>query len=354
MSRRPVVTMVVPEGVDDPLHPSGGNTYDRRLGDALRAAGWSVVVREVGGRWPWPAASGRAALDAALHSVPDRGPVVLDGLVASSAPDVVVPACGRLHVVVLLHMPLGLDADRPPTTEERSVLAAAASVVVPSEWLRGWLVRSYGLRPGRVRVVAPGADPALHADGTAGGGNLLCVAAVSAHKGHDVLVDALTRISDLPWRCVCAGSLTADPGFVVRLGQQVRGVGLHERLQLAGPLAPDALDAAYRQADVVVVPSRAETYGLVVTEALARGVPVIASDVGGVPEALGWTSRRARPGLLVPPGDVEALAGALQSWLVRPALRRTLRERARERAQTLPRWSATADGVARLLAEVAA
>jgi glycosyltransferase involved in cell wall biosynthesis len=122
---------------------------------------------------------------------------------------------------------------------------------------------------------------------------------------------------------------------------------------LAGPRTGRALDEAYAAADALVLASRAETYGMVVTEALARAVPVLASDVGGVPEALGATADGRRPGLLTPPGDVAALAGSLRRWLGEADLRRDLRAAARERRTALTGWPETADRVASVLVEAA-
>ena len=123
---------------------------------------------------------------------------------------------------------------------------------------------------------------------------------------------------------------------------------------LTGPLSGSELDAAYAEADVLVLASRAETYGMVVTEALSRGLPVIAADVGGVPEALGFGADGTRPGLLVPPGDVAALAEALRLWLTDADLRAALRAAALQRRAGLKDWSETADRVGRVLLGVAA
>jgi len=103
-----------------------------------------------------------------------------------------------------------------------------------------------------------------------------------------------------------------------------------------------------------VLASRAETYGMVVTEALAHGLPVIATAVGGLPEALGHGATGIRPGLLVPPGDQAALTAALCDWLSDADLRQRLRRVARERRTTLSGWSATTDRISRVLAGVIA
>jgi glycosyltransferase involved in cell wall biosynthesis len=149
------------------------------------------------------------------------------------------------------------------------------------------------------------------------------------------------------------GSVQRDPAFVARLRRRVVGLGLDGRISLEGPRTGAALDGCYAEADLLLLPSRAETYGMVVTEALARGVPVVASDVGGVPEALGCGDDGALPGQLVPPGDPGALGEALRSWLGDPGLRRRRRRAALQRRASLAGWSTTTAAVAGVLAGVA-
>jgi glycosyltransferase involved in cell wall biosynthesis len=288
--------------------------------------------------------------------MPDGAVVLIDGLIASTVPEVLVPEAGRLSLVILVHMPLGdgLPEERVPDarTQERSVLSAAGAVVTTSMWTRRWLLDRYALRPAHVHVAEPGVEAADLAPGTAAGGELLCVAAVTPGKGHDVLLAALAMVRDLPWRCVCVGTLSRDPGFVDRLVRQAGEGGIGHRVRFTGPRAGADLDAAYAAADALVLASRAETYGMVVTEALARGLPVVATTVGGLPEALGRGADGSRPGLLVPPGDSGAFAAALRSWLGDTDLRQRFRKVARERRVTLPGWSATAVQISRILAEV--
>ncbi len=190
-------------------------------------------------------------------------------------------------------------------------------------------------------MATPGVDPAAPAAGSATGSRLLCVGAVIRAKGHDLLVAA---IAGLPVSLVCAGSLGRDPAFVAGL-RRVAG----DRVRFAGPLTGAGLDAAYASADLLILASRAETYGMVVTEALARGIPVLATDVGGVPEALGRAPDGSVPGLLVPPGDATALAGALRRWLADAGLREQLRRSAAARRDTLTGWDGTATVVADVL-----
>jgi glycosyltransferase involved in cell wall biosynthesis len=179
------------------------------------------------------------------------------------------------------------------------------------------------------------------------------VAAVTPDKGHDVLLDGLATATDLSWRCACLGSLDRDTVFADAIRRRARERGLGDRVRFPGPLTGAELDRAYATADLLVLASRAETYGMVVTEALARGVPVLAAEVGGVAEALGHAEDGARPGLLVPPGDHAALGAALRAWLGDDALRGRLRRAARERRAALRPWSAPSAVLAGVLAGAA-
>lgn len=301
------VWFVVPEWIDDPQRPSGGNSYDRRVADELRALGWDLVEAH------------------SLDEVPRDAVVMVDALIA---PEVAT----HRGLVVLAHMPF----------EQLHVLPQAAAIITTSASTRARLLEQYPLDPQRTYVAPPGVDPADLVSGTPDGGGLLCVGVVAPHKGQDVLIAALATLPDVPWRCTCVGPLDRAPEFVAEL----RARPISARVEFAGPRTGNDLDRSYASADVLVLPSRAEAYGMVATEALARGVPVIASDVGGVPEAVGGA------GLLVPADDPTALAGALRRWLTEPTLRHELRTLARERRGTLSGWAETARRVADALSAV--
>jgi glycosyltransferase involved in cell wall biosynthesis len=339
------VHAVLPEGIDDPARPSGGNTYDRRVLDGLADLGWTVHEHPV---------ASAAALARTIAQIPDGAVVLLDGLIASPAPDALVPHARRLRQVVLVHMPFGhRAADDAVRAREREVLDAAAAVVTTSAWSRRRLAELYALPADRVHVAAPGVDAAGVAAGSATGDALLCVAAVTPDKGHDVLLDALASASHLSWRCSCVGSLDRDPAFAETVLHATQIKGLGGRLRFAGPRTGPDLDRAYAEADLLVLASYAETYGMVVAEALARGLPVIAAEVGGVTEALGHGENGTRPGLLVPPGDPAALGAALRAWLGDAELRARLRRAARERRASLDGWPHTTSVMAGVLEGVA-
>ena len=348
------VHVVVPDGIDDPSSPSGGNTYDRRVCDGLTTLGWSVYEHAVRGSWPRPEAASLTSLGEVIRGIPDGSVVLLDGLVASTARDVLVPEARRLRLIVLVHMPLGHrpagEQLRDIRTRERAVLGAATALITTSGWTRGRLIELYRLHGEHIHVAEPGVDAAAPVRGTASGGALLCVAAVTFEKGHDVLLDALQSISDLPWECVCVGSRDRAPAFAADLRRRAVTAGLQARVRFTGVQTGAALENSYATADVTVLASRAETYGMVITESLARALPVIATDVGGVREALGHGSGERRPGLLVVPDDPAALGGALRAWLGDAALRGRLRHAARTRRTSLRRWPATASVISDVLA----
>ena len=331
------VHFVLPGDID--ADPSGGNVYDRQVIDRLP----DVREARVAGTWPRPDARSRAELAAALDALPDGAVVLMDGLVACGVPEVVVPRTGRLRVVVLVHLPLadevGLSADIALALDaaEREVLTAAGAVVATSPWAARALVERHGLT--RVHAVEPGVTPPVVLPSPdPAGTRLLCVASVTPRKGHDVLVAALAAVADLPWTCACVGPTDRDPGYTGTVRALIDHHGLGDRVHLTGPRTGRALDESYARADLLVLPSRAETYGMVVAEALARDIPVVASSVGGV---LGDA------GLLVPPDDPPALATALRRWLTDPSLRRTLRDAAANRPSRS--WDACARELAAVL-----
>ncbi|MEU7480757.1 glycosyltransferase family 4 protein [Lentzea sp. NPDC042327] len=318
---------VLPADVADPGSPSGGNVYDLRVGDGLHKIA-------VAGDWPRPRDSG--ALEQALAGVPDGEVVLLDGLVSCGVPEVVVPHARRLRLAVLVHLPLADETGLDPMTahdlneRERQVLRAAAAVIATSPTAARDIKTRHGLE--HVHVVVPGTDPAPPATGTDGKTNLLCVASITPRKGQDVLVRALQRTNH-DWRLTCVGP---HRPFLHQIPRD-------DRVSFPGPLTGEALTSAYVNADLFVLASRNETWGMVVTEALAHGLPVIAS---AVPDALGTG------GLLLPPGDENAFAAALTRWFEDHRFRAELRRRARSRRAHLSTWDESAQGLRRVLASL--
>jgi glycosyltransferase involved in cell wall biosynthesis len=346
------VHVVVPEGFDDPGQPTGGNIYDERVCTGLAEAGWEVLVATVAAAWPVPDSGARADLARIVSAIPDGEIALIDGLIASPSAAQVLPHADRLRMTVLLHMPLAtaLDTrhDASAQRSERAVLRAATGVVVTSEWTRQQVLTRYEIPACRVHVARPGVDW-VAAPARPVRGHLICVGTLRRHKGQDLLVEALAELADLDWHCVLAGSLDADPDFVDHLQTRITRLGYGHRVRLTGVLTGAVLSHAYTTADLLVAPSRSETYGMAVTEALAHGLPVIAAAVGGLPEALGYSADGTRPGQLIPSGDPAALAAAIGDWLGDERHRHRLREAARQRRSNLRGWEETSQEIGNAL-----
>lgn len=343
-----MIGFVVPGDIDDRSVPSGGNVYDRRMSTALGANEVAVA-----GTWPTPDGTARRELANVLAGFDDDATVLIDGLVACGVPDVVAAQARRLRLVVLVHLPLadetGIEPDLAADLDarERQTLQAATMVIATSPWAARRVVSHHRLDPGRVHAVPPGTDPAPLALGTDCGSRLLCVAAVTRRKGQDRLVEALASVRDLPFSCELVGSLRRDSEFVLRLSTMIKEHGLADRVTLAGPKTGAELNAAYAAADLFVLPSRTETYGMVLTEALARGIPVLATNVSAIPETVGHAPDGTVPGILT-----WQFADSLRRFLTDEQLRDALRASAHARRATLTDWDTAALHLRDVLAEL--
>ena len=344
-----VTELVVPGSLDT---RTGGYGYDRRLVAALRADGQRVRVHELPGDYPWPDERARTAASEAFARIDDGARVVVDGLACGALPEVVRDAARRLCLFALVHHPLaaesGLTADTATLLHdgERRALGAVVGTITTSTATARALVEDYGVDARRLRTVPPGTDAAPEARGsTDGTTRLLCVATLTARKGHVTLVEALARLARRDWRLICVGSATRDPATADALAARIAALGLDDgRIILEGEVDETTLDARYAEADLFVLATRYEGYGMVFDEALARGLPIVASGDGAVSDTVPDDA-----GLLVPPDDVDALHAALSRWFDEADLRETLRRGARRARGGLRSWASTGRAFAEAL-----
>jgi len=331
---------VVPGSIDT---RTGGSLYDRRMVEGLGRRGWDVRAVELDAGFPQPTAAAVSGATEALASVAAGTLVIIDGLALSALPDLIEHEAARLRIVALVHLPLAADVTFDSDTRSRlaaaehRALAASALVVVTGPTAVG-LLEQYALPLDRVVVVEPGTDPAPLARGSGGPGvHLLCVATVNSGKGHDILLSALATLANREWHLTCAGSLTRDPVMVGHVRELVGQWSLEDRVTLAGELDATELASRYDAADVFVLATRRETYGMAVAEALARGLPVVSTTTGAIPDLVGHTA-----GLLAPPGDVGALSTALSRIIGDADLRARLAAGARQVRDRLQGWDVAA------------
>lgn len=334
---------------------TGGYLYDARMAEGLRRGGWRVTVHSLAGRFPDPDHRARDSLDRTLSGIPGASRVLVDGLAMGGMPDPVRAHAHRLRIVGLVHHPLadetGLDAEARERLRllEREALGACHGVLVTSGFTLD-RVAAMGVPADRIRVVPPGTRPAREARGPGPDvpPRLLCVASVIPRKGHDVLVRALDLVRDRPWSCVCAGSLGRAPAFVRSIRRMVAERELEGRIRFPGECEETVLDRLYDAASLLVLPSHYEGYGMVLTEALVRGLPVVSTTGGAIPSTM-----PEEAGILVDPGDHEALADALGLLLDDVPERNRLAAAARRHGAALPDWEQAAAAFARALLELA-
>lgn len=335
------VVFAVPGSLDT---PTGGYAYDRRIMAELRHLGWDVESLDVGNGFPSPDEATRSAARSLLLEIPDGEPIVVDGLALGVLPDVAAEAASRHPLVGLVHHPLalewGLSAERADAVRrsERAALAAAREVVVTSPATARLVASDYGVSTERITVARPGNDPAPRSHGSRDGvPHLLSVGAVTPRKGFDVLIAALAALAALPWRLTIAGDLTRDPNEAARLQACISEHQLSNRIAVLGAISAERLATLYDEADVFVLASHFEGYGMAYSEALSRGLPVIGTMAGAIPDTVPLTA-----GLLVAPGNVAELADALRRVIADGELRRRLSEGAFASAAALPTWRQSA------------
>jgi glycosyltransferase involved in cell wall biosynthesis len=333
--------------------PTGGYIYDREIIAGLTERGWRVGLHALDASFPAPTPSALRAARATFAGLADGSVVVIDGLALPGLDRLLADEARRLKLVALVHHPVALETGLDPIEAERygalerSALKFAHRVVTTSQWTARTLAAD-GVPIAKLRVVEPGVDRrksrgSSDPKGTAAPGaqpdvlHLLCVGTLTPRKGHAVLLEALNEIRDRHWHLTCAGSLLRDAPTVAAIQHLIDRLSLRKRVSLVGDLDREALERQYARADVFVLPSYLEGYGMALAEAVAFGLPIVSTTAGAIPETV-----PANASVLVAPGDSRALAKALASVIDDPARRATLAANARAARASLPTWATAA------------
>jgi glycosyltransferase involved in cell wall biosynthesis len=349
------LTLLIPDGL---TLSSGRYRYDRQVVSGLRALGWQVDVELLDASFPDPSDGALEQAGDLLAARRDNSIVLVDGLALSALGEQIERVAHRLTVIGLVHHLLaaetGLDGAAVAAREGRAMRAATGLVASHFGVARG--IAAYGVPRERIAIAQPGTDPAPRAEGSRSRQGarrstpveLLCVGSLIARKGHDVLFDAVAELRLMRWHLTCVGSDLVAPDTVAALREQVEISGLTDAITLAGEIDDAALEQAYQRADVFVLATRYEGYGTTVSEALARGIPVVSTMAGAIPELVD------KGGTIVPIDDTAALAAALEPMVSDHATRAGFAAAALSQGAALPRWTDTTLAVSEALVKFSA
>jgi glycosyltransferase involved in cell wall biosynthesis len=334
--------------------PTGGYAYDRRVLSLLPALGIDARHVALPSSYPQPTAADLSETQRVLAGQSLDTILLIDGLAYGAMPDGMLRGIAQ-PVVALVHHPLclesGLGAQRQVELRalETAALALAQHVIVTSAATAKTLTADFAVPAAKITVAEPGTDTAPRATGTGEPLQLLGVGSVLPRKAFHLLVRALVPHGNLPWRLSIVGATDRSSEALAALKTAVAESGLQDRITLTGPADEALLNGHYASADIFVMPSLYEGYGMVLAEAMARGLPIVCTTGGAAAD----TAPDAAA-LKVPPGDVAALSAAIGRLLRDATLRASMSEASWEAGQRLPRWEQTARTIADVIRRVAA
>jgi glycosyltransferase involved in cell wall biosynthesis len=332
---------------------TGGYAYDRRVMALLPQSGVKAGYLALPGSFPAPTGADIAETERRLAAVPQDSVLLIDGLAYGAMPADAI-ARARNPIVAVVHHPLCLEAGLTPQRQQRlreletAALALARRIVVTSPTTAATLAAGFGVLRGKIAVAVPGTDPADRARGTGNPLQLLAVGSVVPRKAFDVLVRALGPLQDRDWRLAIVGPADRDGGALAALRSAMTETGVADRVTMVGSVGTQELAGYYAAADVFVMPSLYEGYGMALAEALARGLPIVCTTGGAAAETVPDSAA-----IKVAPGDERGLRKALAGILDNTAQRRRLADAAWAAGQKLPRWEDTARIVAGVIKDVA-
>ncbi|MBP8034924.1 MAG: glycosyltransferase family 4 protein [Burkholderiaceae bacterium] len=331
--------------------PTGGYIYDRHIMKGLVSLGWQVELVGLGEGFPFPDDETLCQAYAKLDALPAGMPVVVDGLAFGVMPDIATAITTQRPVIALVHHPLAFEAGLSPAQAarfkqtEKQALAYASQIIVTSPATARDLTKHFEVSPERIRAVIPGTDRAALAMGSQSDVvALLSVGSIIPRKGFDVLLPALNQIKDLHWHLTIAGDRSRNIEASQQLDQDIQRFGFSDRISILGAVSVETLANLYASADVFVLASRFEGFGMAYAEALAHGLPVVGTTGGAIPDTV-----PADAGLLVEPGNVAVLALALKKIIESRDLRHQLGMGARRIALDQPTWADSAQRFSELL-----
>ena len=335
--RADLVHFVVPGDIDA---LTGGYIYDKHMIKGLQHEGLAVKLHLLEPEFPLPSGSALSSAAEAIEKISDGEVMIVDGLALGPLHEILEVHRHRLKIVGLIHHPLadetGLrrDVAKKLGETERQALSFCRTVLVTSQITRSTLVHKYDVRAEKICVIEPGVKKScVFGPRPRGVIRLICVASLIPRKGHSVLVEALSFLADRPWDLTCIGDLRRDPGTSLQICNLVRKFGLAHKIKFVGEVSESRLQGHYQKANLFVLASHHEGYGMALSEAISWGVPVVSTTGGAIP----LTVPRAAS-LLVQPGDARALSCAIGRFMDEPRIRVKLLAGARGASSKQTSW----------------
>ena len=303
-----------------PEPAGGGSRFNAGLLPALRALGHVVDVRH----------------DA--NDLPAGAQPVVDGLLLPDLEGRLVP---HEAVAIIHHVSAKAGSSKAGQDQsakeavraiEQRMLPGFRRIIATSAPVAERLQEVYGLEG--VALLPPGQAELARATGSGGPGcAILSAGVLTQRKGHDRLLRALARLTDLDWTLTIAGDAQRDPAHARSIADLVVGLGLQRRVTVLPDVSSDALEAAWARADLFALVSSWEGYPAGAAEALRRGIPVVATAVGTMAATVPMTA-----GILSPPGEVDTLSKCLRRAIFDGTLRAALAEGAWQAGLAMPGW----------------
>lgn len=331
---------------------TGGYRYARRVLSLLPEFGVTAHHIALPGAFPTPSDADLAITRRLLEQLHPSTPVLFDGLAYGALPpgfaaDLASP------IIALVHHPLGLESGLMPTRQrqllasERAALRHAEAVITTSPLTARVLGETFDVEAERVTVAIPGTPPATRSIGTGTPFQILAVGSLIPRKGYAVLIEALAQLADDDWHLTIVGSPDHDPGEANRVREAVLASGRRRQITLAGEVPGADLSRLYARADLFVMPSLYEGYGMVLAEALARGLAIVCTTGGAAAETVPDGAA-----IKVPPGEAAALGEAIDAVMRDPAQRTKIANASWTAGRDLPQWPDTVRRIADVIKAV--
>ena len=340
--------------------PTGGYAYDRKIIGELERLGWQIQLISLGEGYPFPTGAQIEFARSTLMKLTQGVPMVIDGLALGTLPNLAAELATRHPLIALIHHPLAFELGltnqeiKSLMHSETQALQQVSQVIVTSPATARDLGEHFGINPKIIDVILPGTErngpkqiKTQSNTDQLKPVKLLSVGSIIPRKGFQYLIEALAPLADLQWTLSIAGDTSRNTAAYERLMRDIERFQLGERVKVLGVVSNKELDSLYANADVFVLASLFEGYGMVYAEAMSYGLPIIATTGGAIPDTV-----PSDAGILVHPGDIPNLTVALKTLIQDSSYRSRLSEGALQAASKQPTWEHAAQQFATVLARL--